>query len=438
MEKVNRSSENVAEYGEAIQANFSNQAENWQRETAGPAIIQQTIMETIHEERHYNGVGGGDNGSSSGSAWNWQEERRYSDDDDFQAQSSLSQHENNLSKLNPKEKECCCFLMLCMSLWQPKFISHSQATARSVTASASNKPPTSRRNSQRPSAVRIMIRHVVFVLSICFSLVHSLSSPLFMVSSSTSVSKNYRPSSQAMTTRTITLNQKKLDALPKFPRTWVPLASIFELDPHRPNPVKFLGQNYVIYRASNHNDKQRNLDLDPKHHPTTMEKWVVVDDVCPHRLAPLSEGRIDRSNTTASEFALLECSYHGWTFDCQGTNVRLPQATDDVTQAARENPQCHLHPYPVQLEKNIVWAWLWSDDVLSPLAKPSDWEAAQPQWMVQNVPYDVGTYTRDLPYGWDTLVENLADAGHVPFVRQPISAVQKFISVVERSAWHGF
>jgi pheophorbide a oxygenase len=35
--------------------------------------------------------------------------------------------------------------------------------------------------------------------------------------------------------------------------------------------------------------------------------------------------------------------------------------------------------------------------------------------MLAGVREDITTYTRDLPYGWDTLVENIIDAGHVPW-----------------------
>jgi hypothetical protein len=60
-----------------------------------------------------------------------------------------------------------------------------------------------------------------------------------------------------------------------FPRTWVPLASVFELDPERPTPVTFLNRKYVLWQ-----------DQDGR--------WRAFVDACPHRLAPLSEGRIDR------------------------------------------------------------------------------------------------------------------------------------------------
>ena len=63
----------------------------------------------------------------------------------------------------------------------------------------------------------------------------------------------------------------------KMPQTWVPLASAFELDPERPTPVRFLNKRYVIWRDNE-------------------GSWRVMDDACAHRLAPLSEGRIDRES----------------------------------------------------------------------------------------------------------------------------------------------
>src|SRR3569832_1466883 len=115
-------------------------------------------------------------------------------------------------------------------------------------------------------------------------------------------------------------NQHALTEIPPFPCTWVPLASVFELDGSRPNAVQFLGNSYVCYQAQDSN-------------------WVVVDNACPHRLAPLSEGRVVQGQ--------LECSYLGWSFDANGTCIRIPQADANVFQAAVSKPQCHVTSYPV-------------------------------------------------------------------------------------------
>lgn len=171
-----------------------------------------------------------------------------------------------------------------------------------------------------------------------------------------------------------------------FPRTWVPIASTYELDPDRPTPVEFMGQKYATYQDNE-------------------GKWVVVDDACPHRLAPLSEGRIDR------ESGHLQCSYHGWEFDSAGSCKRIPQMTPEAEQSARSSKRACATTYPAHVEKNILWIWPWEEDVLSIAGDPS----AHPEGIMEGLPADPPTYTRDLPYGWDTLVENLIDPSHVPF-----------------------
>ena len=44
--------------------------------------------------------------------------------------------------------------------------------------------------------------------------------------------------------------------------------------------------------------------------------WSVMRDVCPHRLAPLSMGRVDKST------GCIECPYHGWQFAADGACSR--------------------------------------------------------------------------------------------------------------------
>ena len=173
-----------------------------------------------------------------------------------------------------------------------------------------------------------------------------------------------------------TANLAALDAAPRFPRTWVPLASTYELDPDRPTPVSFLGQRYVVYRNNG-------------------GEWVVMDDACPHRLAPLSEGRIDR------ETDRIECAYHGWSFESSGRCARIPQATDAAAAASLRSPRSCVSSYSTRVEKSVLFAWLWPEDLLGHVAD----EAAQPETMLAGVDPDASTYTRDLPYGWDTLLE---------------------------------
>ena len=105
-----------------------------------------------------------------------------------------------------------------------------------------------------------------------------------------------RTSAISSSAQSASLSQK----FAEFPRTWVPFASTFELIPDKPTPVRFLDQSYVAFQD---NDGE----------------WRLMDDSCPHRLAPLSEGRIDR------EMNRIECAYHGWAFEpSSGACARIP------------------------------------------------------------------------------------------------------------------
>jgi phenylpropionate dioxygenase-like ring-hydroxylating dioxygenase large terminal subunit len=81
---------------------------------------------------------------------------------------------------------------------------------------------------------------------------------------------------------------------------WYPVYYLEDLDKSKPTPFTLLDRNIVIWWEQK------------------AECWRVFEDKCPHRLAPLSEGRI------ASD-GLLECPYHGWAFSGSGNCQRIPQ-----------------------------------------------------------------------------------------------------------------
>jgi len=191
----------------------------------------------------------------------------------------------------------------------------------------------------------------------------------------------------------------------KFPRTWVPLASAYELNPHRPNSVWFLGKEYIVYYEGDYDD-----DKDAAAAPDG--KWIVCDSVCPHRLAPLSEGRINEQHQ-------LECSYHGWAFNGTGQLQRIPQIPESELARQQKNKCSSIATYTTVVEKNLIWAWLWDDD-----GKDEDDDSSSsaltatgtPEYQLQGVVQENSTtYTRDLPYSYDTLLENIVDPSHVPW-----------------------
>ena len=82
---------------------------------------------------------------------------------------------------------------------------------------------------------------------------------------------------------------------------WYPVMPVCDLDKRRPHAKKVIGLDVVVWWDRNE------------------EVWKVFDDRCPHRLAPLSEGRID-------QWGRLQCVYHGWCFNGSGDCKFIPQA----------------------------------------------------------------------------------------------------------------
>lgn len=78
-------------------------------------------------------------------------------------------------------------------------------------------------------------------------------------------------------------------------RAWWPVLSTEMLHMDRPNAVKLLAQDLVVWWCR------------------VEGKWVVQRDSCPHRLSPLSLGHLDPSGSA------LTCSYHGWAFTSTGS-----------------------------------------------------------------------------------------------------------------------
>ncbi|MEB3293538.1 MAG: Rieske 2Fe-2S domain-containing protein, partial [Synechococcales bacterium] len=113
---------------------------------------------------------------------------------------------------------------------------------------------------------------------------------------------------------------------------WYPIAPIEDLKRDRPIPITLLGQKLVIWK--------------PGHYPT----FRVFVDQCPHRLAPLSEGRIDPDN------GQLMCSYHGWQFDEAGTCKRIPQAENPSILETHPQNFC-VTSLPTQEANGLLWVW---------------------------------------------------------------------------------
>lgn len=161
---------------------------------------------------------------------------------------------------------------------------------------------------------------------------------------------------------------------------WWPVAVVSLTDASRPHQVTVLGMQMALW-------------YDP-----VAQTWSAVKDACPHRLAPLSEGRVTAAGA-------IECPYHGWTFAGSGACTYNPQAD------SAKSGKCSTVAYPTRMSEGLVWVW----------TQPSTPEQALPPVPVSgiiNEGVEVRDYYRDHPYSYETLLDNLADVSHTPHLHR--------------------
>ena len=80
-------------------------------------------------------------------------------------------------------------------------------------------------------------------------------------------------------------------------------------------------------------------------HRLSSPRWSIQSHVLlvTTRLVPLSEGRIETDGT-------LQCAYHGWRFNAEGTCTTIPQAeSSEAEQKSAGQPRACVASYPVQV-----------------------------------------------------------------------------------------
>jgi phenylpropionate dioxygenase-like ring-hydroxylating dioxygenase large terminal subunit len=166
---------------------------------------------------------------------------------------------------------------------------------------------------------------------------------------------------------------------------WYAVAYLRDLDPRRPTAFTLLGDDLVLW-----------FDRGG-------QRWRAFADVCPHRLVPLSQGRLNAEGQ-------LECPYHGWCFDGDGRCTAIPQASEGAVISGRS----HCRGYATATGQGLLFVYAGDParaadaplPLLPMLQEQGDgWIDG---WVVQDT-------FRDLPMDALTLLENVLDASHVPF-----------------------
>ncbi|MDD1427044.1 Rieske 2Fe-2S domain-containing protein [Dolichospermum sp. ST_sed9] len=176
-----------------------------------------------------------------------------------------------------------------------------------------------------------------------------------------------------------------------FFQHWYPLIPTEDLEPQKPKSITLLGKRLVIWK------------------PTQSETYRVFLDQCPHRLAPLSEGRIETRTGN------LMCSYHGWEFNENGICQRVPQAENPEIVTKNQDNFCVIS-FPVRQQQEILW--VWPDEKTAAIAENTPLPLSPQIDAAKGFVWS--NYIRDLEYDWQTLIENVGDPSHVPFAHHGV------------------
>lgn len=122
-------------------------------------------------------------------------------------------------------------------------------------------------------------------------------------------------------------------------------------------------------------------------------------DICPHRAAPLSAGRITGQKT-------IECPYHGWQFRTDGVCSLIPSLVDG--QEGIDPSRIRIASYPVCEQDGLLWIYFPAHEQEAPKTTPPKVPIrnTKPRWME----------SQHFPCGIDHAVIGLMDPAHAPYV----------------------
>lgn len=119
---------------------------------------------------------------------------------------------------------------------------------------------------------------------------------------------------------------------------WYPAIPASKVKRRKPVRVQMIGETMCMFRAKD-------------------GRVVAIQDVCPHRGASLSRGKVHWPGT-------VTCPYHGWVFDETGKNVAVLTEGPNSIVCGKPGTECKL--YPTRELKGIVFVWI-GDEAPAPI-----------------------------------------------------------------------
>lgn len=162
---------------------------------------------------------------------------------------------------------------------------------------------------------------------------------------------------------------------PALRRCWHPVALVADVPEGVPLGVRLLGERWLVARLGG--------------------RLVAMRDRCPHRMVPLSAGRIVDDE--------LECPYHGYRFDATGRTTLIPALGPDVPIP----PKACVDTALVAERFGMVWLCL-DDDPIDDILDDSPFHDPINDTFVS------GPFTTKVSAG--ILADNFLDSAHFPFL----------------------
>jgi nitrite reductase/ring-hydroxylating ferredoxin subunit len=157
---------------------------------------------------------------------------------------------------------------------------------------------------------------------------------------------------------------------------WVPVGSLSCLEGLDPVEMEIMGHKFAVWKSA------KNV-------------WSVLANECPHRMAPLSLGRVDPLTNC------LECPYHGWQFDRNGTLQSIPQLEKTAPLQAESRS---VEAFPVHATGDLLWVFLptsFHGESFPRSLLPEDYYHGLGNFVDRGASF----YTQDLPFSYDFLIE---------------------------------
>ena len=173
------------------------------------------------------------------------------------------------------------------------------------------------------------------------------------------------------------MTKERLAQSPGLPNGWFAVAFSKDLVPSNVRRAYYFDQELVLFR-------------------TRAGRAKVLDAYCAHLGAHLAEGGrvIDEA---------LQCPFHGWTYDGEGTCIRIPYC-DKIPRKAR------VRSWPVVERNGMIFVWRHAEDEPPSWEVPSLPEFDDPNWT------EPRSFELEVAVHMQEMGENNCDPIHFMFV----------------------